>query len=100
MEFLSREQIINELQQSFELYIDHFDIEDISIFEEEGQDERYYIGYTVNKDGKTYHIHTPYIKDNNGGLASVSKEWTVESDDPKKDDVTGYNDLESVFREI
>ncbi|MGP7819449.1 DUF5634 family protein [Niallia sp. 01092] len=100
MEFLSREQIINELQQSFEIYINKFGIENIGIFEEEGQADQYYIGYTVKKDGKTYHIHIPYIKNNTGGLSPIKKEWTVETDDPKEEDVRGYNDLESVFREI
>lgn len=100
MDYLSREQIINELQQSFELYIDKFGIENVGIFEEEGQAERYYMGYTVKKDGKTFHIHIPYTKNNNGELAPINKEWTVESDDPKKDDVRGYKDLESVLREI
>lgn len=55
---------------------------------------------TVKKDGKTFHIHIPYIKNNNGELAPINKEWTVESDDPKRDDVRGYKDLESIFREI
>lgn len=100
MEFLSREQIINDLQQSFQPYIEKFGIEDIGIFEEEGQDDRYYIGYTAKKEGKTYHIHTPFIKNNNGGLAPIKNEWTVESDEPQEKDLRGYNDLESAFREI
>ena len=41
--YLSREQIMNELQQSFELYLNKYGIENIGIFEEEGQDDRYYL---------------------------------------------------------
>jgi hypothetical protein len=100
MEYLSREQIINELQDSFQPYIQKFDIDDIGVFEEQGQDDRYYLGYTVKKAGKTYHIHLPYTKNNDGGLSPVKAEWTVETDDPQEDDHKGYSDLESVFREI
>ena len=100
MEFIAREQVIKELQQSFQNYIDKYGIEDIGIFEEEGQDDHYYLGFTVSKEGRTYHVHTPYIKNNNGGLAPLKQEWTVESDDPREVDLKGYDDLESVFREI
>ncbi|MEC2076147.1 DUF5634 family protein [Metabacillus fastidiosus] len=100
MEFLSREAIINELQQSFQSYIDKFDIEAIGIFEEEGQADQYYIGYTVTKNNETFHIHTPYIKNANGDLAPISKEWTVESDDPQKDDFKEYNNLDNLFLEL
>ena len=100
MEFLSREQIINELQQSFQNYITQYNIDDIGIFEEEGQNNRYYIGYTVNKGGKTYHIHSPYLKNSQGELSPVENQWTVETDHPQTEDLKGYHDLESVFREI
>ena len=100
MEFLSREQIINDLQQSFQPYIEKFGIEGIGIFEEEGQDDRYYLGYTARKEGKTYHIHTPFIKNNNGDLTPIKNEWTVETDEPQEDDLRGYSDVESAFRQI
>ncbi|HZG72950.1 MAG TPA: DUF5634 family protein [Chondromyces sp.] len=100
MEFLSREQIINELQESLPSYIEKFDIDSIGIFEEQGQGNHYYLGYTVNKAGKTYHIHLPYKKNDSGELTPVTSEWIVETDEPDKDDHKGYDDLESVFREI
>lgn len=100
MEFLPRDQIMNELKQAFPSYIDKFGIDAIGIFEEEGPDDKYYLGYTVTKQGKTYHIHTPYIKNNTGDLASLEEEWTIETDDPEKNDHHGYSDLESIFREI
>ncbi|WP_243296343.1 DUF5634 family protein [Bacillus litorisediminis] len=100
MEFLPREQIIQNLQQSFQTYIYQYGIDDIGIFEEEGQDDRYYLGYTVRKDGKIYHIHTPYQKNNNGELASLHQNWTIETDDPQQEDVKEFPNIESVFREL
>ena len=37
------------------------------VFEEEGQDDRYYLGYTTRKDGKIHHIHLPFQKNSDGG---------------------------------
>ena len=100
MEFLSRDQIISELQRNFQTYIDKYGIDNIGIFEEEGQYDRYYIGYTATKDGKTYHIHTPFVKNNLGDLAPIKNQWTVESDEPQKEDLSGYGSLDNAFREI
>jgi hypothetical protein len=100
MEYLSRGQIIHELQQSFQTYINQYNLDDIGVFEEEGQDDLYYLGYTVKKGGKTYHIHSPYTKNSHGGLSPAENEWTIESDEPQKEDLTGYHNLESVFRDI
>jgi len=100
MEFIQREEMINELQQPFPSFINRYGIDDIGIFEEEGQDENYYLGYTVKKNGKTYHIHTPYQKAENGKLAPLNKEWTVETDEPRNEDRKGYQDLESALRDI
>jgi hypothetical protein len=100
MDFLSREQIINELQDTFQPFINKYGIEDIGIFEEEGQDNHYYLGYTVRKEGKTYHIHSPYLKNNHGGLSPERKEWTIESDEPDRKDLKGFKGLEDALREI
>jgi hypothetical protein len=100
MKFLSRDHIIHELQESLETYIEKFGVENIGIFEEEGEDDRYYIGYTATKNGKTYHIHTPFRKNNSGELTPIENEWTIEPDDPEGNDLRGYEDLESAFREI
>jgi len=100
MEYLTREQIINDLQQSYQPYMDKFDIEDIGIFEEEGQDDQYYIGYTARKEGKTYHIHTPFKKNHRGELTPIKNEWTIESDEPQREDLHGFRDIESALREI
>ncbi|WP_185150623.1 DUF5634 family protein [Cytobacillus dafuensis] len=39
MDFLPREQIMNDLQKPLQSYIVQFGIEDIGIFEEESQEE-------------------------------------------------------------
>ncbi|SEM93507.1 hypothetical protein SAMN05192533_10752 [Mesobacillus persicus] len=100
MDISSREEILNDLQRSFETYMNQFNLDDIGIYEEQGQGNTYYIGYTVKKDGRTYHIHTPYHQNEHGGFTSGKKEWTVEPDDPNKEDLSGYDDLESVLRDI
>ena len=100
MDYLSREQIMNELQQSFQPYLNMYGIEDIGIFEEEGQDDRYYLGYTTRKGGKTHHIHLPFQKNNDGGLAPIDSKWMVESDNPLEKDLKEFEDLDHVFREI
>lgn len=100
MDFLPREQIINTLKEPLQSYISKYGIDDIGIFEEEGQDSQYYMGYTVKKAGKTYHIHSPYIKNSSGGLAPAKIEWTVETDEPQGEDRKGYNNLNQAFLEI
>ena len=98
--YQSREQIMNVLQQSFQPYLNKYGIEDIGIFEEEGPDDRYYLGYTTRKDGKTHHIHLPFQKNSDGGLAAIDRKWTVESDNPQEKDLKDFEDLDHVFREI
>lgn len=99
MEYLSREEIIHDLQQPFNNYIEEYGIDDIGIFEEQGQDDVYYMGYTVKKDGKTYHIHSTFRKEHEG-LTPLNNLWTIEPDDPQGRDVTGYRDIDSALREI
>jgi hypothetical protein len=100
MNFLPREQIINELKDSFQPFIDKYGIEDIGVFEEEGQENHYHLGYTVRKEDKIYHIHSPFLKNNEGGLSPEKKEWTIESDEPDVEDLRGFKELEDALREI
>ncbi|MDQ0154447.1 DUF5634 family protein [Robertmurraya andreesenii] len=100
MEYLPREQIIQALQEPFQSYVEKYGIDDIGIFEEEGQDNIYYMGYTVKKDGKTYHIHSTFRKDHEQELAPINNLWTIETDDPDGKDSTGFTSLENAFREL
>ncbi|MBG9446712.1 DUF5634 family protein [Cytobacillus firmus] len=100
MEFLPREQVLNSLQEPFQSYIDKYGIDDIGIFEEEGQDQYCYMGYTVKKAGKTYHVHSPFLKDGNGGLSPGRNEWTIESDEPDGADRSGFTSIEQALQEL
>lgn len=100
MEYLSRAQIINDLQKPFQTYLEQYEIDEIGIYEEDGQEGIYHIGYTVTKDGKTYHIHSSFRKNENEFLAPLNNLWTLETDEPSGDDRTGYRDVESVFQKI
>lgn len=100
MQFLSRDEIINDLQQSFQTYINKYGLDDIGIFEEEGPGNQYFIGFTAKKAGRTYHIHAPFIKNQNGELTPSQNDWTIESDEPEGKDLHGFNDVESALSEI
>jgi hypothetical protein len=100
MAFLSREQLINDLQTAFPSLMEEYGLEDIGIFEEEGQKDQYYLGYTVRKGGKAYMIHLPYKKDHDGGLEPSSHTWTIESDDPDAVDSSGFDSMESALMKI
>ncbi|MGF2614865.1 hypothetical protein FZC84_08445 [Rossellomorea vietnamensis] len=100
MAFISREQLINELQTAFPSLLEEYGLEDIGIFEEEGQKDQYYLGYTMKKDGKAYMIHLPYKKDHDGGLEPSSEQWTIESDDPESVDTSEFNSIEAALKMI
>ncbi|WP_075980600.1 DUF5634 family protein [Bacillus massilinigeriensis] len=100
MGFSSREQIINKLKEQLEAYIQKYDLDDIGIFEEQGKDEEYFVGYTIKKNGKTYHLHTPYKKSDDNELVPTNKEWIIETDDPQGEDLRGYHDIENALSEL
>lgn len=100
MNFIPREQLIAELQQSFQSYINQYGIDDIGIFEEEGQDDQYHLGYTIKKEGKTYFIHSSYRKNNSGALAPINNEWTIETDEPQTKDLSGFDTMETALNQI
>ncbi|WP_226669878.1 DUF5634 family protein [Metabacillus litoralis] len=100
MEINNRESVIHELQHSFSPLMNKYGIEDIGVFEEEGQKDLYHIGYTIRKDGKSFMVHTPYIKKEDGHLEPGNQEWTIETDDPNHEDVSGFKDLDEALRSI
>ncbi|MDC3415457.1 DUF5634 family protein [Aquibacillus salsiterrae] len=95
----TRQQLITELQDTFETIIETYDIDAIGIFEEEGQDSNYYVGYTVKKDDKEFFINQPYKKENNQ-LALLNQQWTIETDEPSTTDKRVLQNLEDVLKEI
>jgi hypothetical protein len=100
MESISREQLIHNLQQSFQSLTQEHNLDHIGVFEEEGQDSQYYVGYTVKKDGKAYMVHQPYTKRDDNTLSPMETKWTVETDNPNGIDTNGYKRLEDALEEI
>lgn len=97
MDFLPREQVIHEMTGTLEKMMDVYRLEDVGIFEEEGEDNAYYIGYTVRKNEDVYMIHMPFMKNESGELAPRKVEWVVETD---TEDYHGFESLDDVFTAI
>lgn len=100
MDYTNREEVIRDLQKAFQPLIRQYDIEDIGVFEEQGQKNQYHIGYTIRKDGKTYMVHTPYLANKNGHLSASNGVWTIETDEPTSKDLTGYKALDEALRSL
>ncbi len=100
MQFTNREDMISELQNSFQSLINKYQFEDIGVFEEQGQHDSYHLGYTIRKNGKTFMVHTPYIKNQDGQLAYGKEQWTIETDEPNTKDVSGFHNLDEALRTI
>lgn len=100
MEYSNRNEVIQELQQSFQSLMTKYGIEDIGVFEEQGQKDLYHMGYTIRKEGKTYMVHTPYVKNEDGQLASGNDEWTIETDEPDTKNVSGFKELDEALRSL
>ncbi|MGO4886856.1 DUF5634 family protein [Anaerobacillus sp. MEB173] len=97
MEFLPRESVIREMNRSLHSMIEKYDLEDIGVFEEEGEGNNYHLGYTIRKNGEVYMVHQPYEKNNQGELTPVNREWVIESD---AGDTRGYQSLNEVIQYI
>ncbi|MCT8138111.1 DUF5634 family protein [Anaerobacillus sp. CMMVII] len=97
MEPIHREAILNEMNQSLPKLLEKYDLEDVGIFQEEGEGNRYYLGYTVRKNGEVYMIHQAFRKNESGNLASDEQNWVIESDDG---DSRGYESLDAVFSHL
>jgi hypothetical protein len=100
MDNISREQLIHNLQQSFQPLTQEYNLDHIGVFEEEGQGSQYYVGYTIKKDGKAYMVHQPYTKRADNTLSPMESKWTIESDKPNDVDTNGYKRLEDALKEI
>lgn len=97
MDFLPREQIIQEMTGALQEMINVYQLEEAGIFEEEGEGDSYYVGYTVRKNGDIYMIHKPFMKNEAGQLAPQKLEWVVETDE---EDYHKYQSLDDVFSAI
>lgn len=97
MEFFPRDAIINEMNKSLSSILHQYNLEDVGVFEEEGEGNSYYLGYTIRKNNEVYMIHQQFTKNDQGELTVTNNEWIIESDDG---DTRGYQSLEDVFHYI
>ncbi|HZG60111.1 MAG TPA: DUF5634 family protein [Anoxybacillus sp.] len=97
MDFVKREVIMNELIDTLEPMMETYDLDQIGIFEEEGENNLYYMGYTINKDGEMILLHMPFVKNARGELALQKQEWTVRMDGNEQ---KGYHSLEEAMKQI
>ncbi|WP_053218254.1 DUF5634 family protein [Virgibacillus senegalensis] len=100
MDNVTIDQIRGDLQDSFRPLMEKYNIDDIGTFEEEGAEDDYYIGYTVRKNGRIYMVHMPFKKTGEGQLALAKQEWTVETDDPTDEDISGFPTIDAVFEHL
>ncbi|RXI95527.1 hypothetical protein DS745_24040 [Anaerobacillus alkaliphilus] len=94
MEYFQRETIINEMNDSLQGMLAKYGLDDVGIFEEEGEGKTYYLGYTVRKNGVVYMIHQAFTKNEEGQLAPAESSWVIESE---AGDTRGYQNLDEVF---
>ncbi|MBU8906649.1 DUF5634 family protein [Desertibacillus haloalkaliphilus] len=88
------------MNRMLEPLMEKYDLDDIGVYEEEGEAERYYIGYTVKKDGEVYMVNMPFEKDHEGKLALKEGVWTIQADDNDDFETHGYYSLDDVFESI
>jgi hypothetical protein len=97
MEFLSREEILNDYHRTLHSMMKKYDLDDIGIYEEEGPGNEYYFGYTIRKNGSVYIINLPYKKNENGELAIKEHKWTIQANG---NEAKGFRTLDDVFKTI
>jgi hypothetical protein len=97
MDFVKREVIMNELIETLEPMMETYDLDQIGIFEEEGENDLYYMGYTLNKGEEMIVLHMPFVKNARGELALQKQEWTIRMDGNEQ---KGYHSLEEAMNHI
>ncbi|MFN7249775.1 MAG: DUF5634 family protein [Anaerobacillus sp.] len=97
MEFMQREALLTEMNHSLKKMLEKYDLDDVGIFQEEGEGNRYYLGYTVRKNGEVYMIHQAFKKNDEGDLAPQEQTWVIECEDG---DSRGYENLDAVFSHL
>lgn len=97
MDYISVETILNDFKESLSALINQYNLAEASLYEEEGEGETYYIGYTVLKSGNTYHIHMPFEKNDEDHLALKKPEWTIQATDGE---YKGFESLDDVFNKL
>jgi hypothetical protein len=97
MEYINREALVTELTSRFQALMDEYDLEDIGVYEEQGAEDEYYVGFTVRKEGEVYMINLPYTKNQQGELSVKEQDWTIQAENGE---LHGYRNLDDVFTAI
>ena len=97
MDYISVETIHNDFKESLSVLIQQYNLAEASIYEEEGEGDTYYIGYTVKKRGYTYHISMPFEKKDEDQIALSKPEWTIQAEEGE---YKGFESLDDVFEKI
>ncbi|WP_102347150.1 DUF5634 family protein [Bacillus sp. Marseille-P3661] len=97
MEYKNRESILDEMQKSLQPLMQQYDLDSIGIYEEQGEDENYYIGYSIEKKDNFFIINLPYVKNEQGNLAVKDTNWTIQLDDHEEKNIKS---LDEVFNRI
>ncbi|KAA0550356.1 hypothetical protein FZW96_03185 [Bacillus sp. BGMRC 2118] len=98
MEYKQREQLLDDFIHSLESILEKYDLDDIGIYEEEGQGTHYFMGYTIRKNGKVFMLNRPYVKNENNELSLENNEWTIQTDEGNE--IKGISSMEEVFEKI
>ncbi|MBU8905309.1 DUF5634 family protein [Desertibacillus haloalkaliphilus] len=94
MDYVSRDTILNTMTNSLDTIKQKYNLDDIDIREQPADDDRYYFGYKVEKGGKEYTIHLPYVKNEEGEMMIEKIEWIVQGNHGEE---IGYSNLDEVF---
>ncbi|MFC7395489.1 DUF5634 family protein [Scopulibacillus cellulosilyticus] len=97
MEYVPRETVLNDMKSEMKNVMNNYGLEDIGLYEEEGEGREYYIGYTVRKDGKVYMINIPFVKNDKNELAIAEQCWMIQEENG---DYKGCKTLGEVFQAI
>ncbi|KWU53396.1 DUF5634 family protein [Priestia sp. YIM B13446] len=97
MEYVKRETAISELTHHMDDILNKYNLQGVSVYEEEGEGNHYYLGYTVKKNDHVFMLNRPYLKDKDGKLAVENQEWTVQGNEGE---TNGYTSLEDAFQKI
>ncbi|MDL4840707.1 DUF5634 family protein [Aquibacillus rhizosphaerae] len=100
MQYKAREELITNLQETFQSLMETYDLDEIGMFEEEGPENQYFIGYTIKKDDKAYMIHQQFNKNDSDKLALIEEKWAIETDEPQQLDKHNFMSLDEAFNKI
>lgn len=97
MEQITVETLFNEFEQSLPALIEQYNLDKASVYEEEGENGNFYIGYAVKKSKKIFFIHLPFEQDDKGQLKMLANDWTIRAEN---EEYNGFDSLDTVFEKV